>query len=658
MGKKRKTIPSCPAASTIEESQGLYGVSEESRRTIFNAACRALSQPDEQVDRTKWNAIAREMSPDIFVPVSVEGVDGDPLTFYVAQVKRLLQHIVSTCKEYALLIETCLQQNPGMKFDLVLYNDEAQGGNLLAPVSGKKASLWYFCIQQLGWRWCDQVWHPLCLVPHNDFEKAAGGFSAISVKIFRSIMEEELHTGIPVSLPSGNTLLTCDLKWVISDLDSIRGALSLKGSAAIRCCFLCANVVKKNAGLEQFSDLFHDIASSNIDSFHEQTDADIFQLWDYLLNQQRILTKKAMEKKEKSSGFNVCDKAMLSDRVVREILPPSSFLLDTMHVYWSNGIVSWEVNAVYSMWTKTNNGNIDDFFSLNWRTASKPSNTKSWRRSLCHQSMFSGVSYKGSASNLQSFFPLFLHFLEGCLGHDDTFTAALKSMRVLRRITVELRNLAREDVDPLNYLQSLQVEHHQLTQAAFGYDHIKPKHHARFHIPKQAARAGFHVDCFPGEKKHKIYKSHIGLHRYDPWNNSKEGQFGHIVMRQIWTHHIESLKKFSFSSSLTGNPQVNATLAPLLGRSTVNVSAGMVYKGRNICAGDVLLGEHPGIVLDVLQAGSVFFVRLEVLHRERHEEFISFWKKTSRQKLVPVSEAGRCPMWWLEQENDIIRCIH
>ena len=92
MGKKRKTIPSCPAASTIEESQGLYGVSEESRRTIFNAACRALSQPDEQVDRTKWNAIAREMSPDIFVPVSVEGVDGDPLTFYVAQVKIAAAH--------------------------------------------------------------------------------------------------------------------------------------------------------------------------------------------------------------------------------------------------------------------------------------------------------------------------------------------------------------------------------------------------------------------------------------------------------------------------------------------------------------------------------------------------------------------------------------
>ena len=303
MGKKRKTIPSCPASSTIEETQGLYGVSEDSRRTIFNAACRSLNKPDAQLGRSRWNALASEMYPDVFVPVSVEGVKGEPLIFYIAQVKRLLQHTVETCKTYAHEIEKCLRENPAMKFDLVLYNDEAQGGNLLAPVSGKKASLWYFCLRQIGWRWCDQVWHPLCLVPHNDFDKAIGGFSAISRKIFRCIMEEELHTGFAVSLPTGNTLLSCDLKWVISDLDSIRAALSLKGSSAIRCCFLCKNVVKKNAGLEQFSDLFHDIASSNIDSFHEQTDEDIFQLWDYLLNEQRNLTRDSHGKKRKICRF-------------------------------------------------------------------------------------------------------------------------------------------------------------------------------------------------------------------------------------------------------------------------------------------------------------------------------------------------------------------
>ena len=114
----------------------------------------------------------------MFTRVSVDGVlSNEPLYFYIASIKKLLQHILSTCKGYAAEVQKCLQRDPAICFDIVMYNDEAQGGNLLSPNSGKKASLWYFCLRQVEWRWCDVVWHPLCLIPHNDFDKAAGGFS-------------------------------------------------------------------------------------------------------------------------------------------------------------------------------------------------------------------------------------------------------------------------------------------------------------------------------------------------------------------------------------------------------------------------------------------------------------------------------------------------
>ena len=218
-----------------------------------------------------------------FFPVELEGNNGDAVVVYIAKIKMLLQHIVTVCKGYALEIENRLRENPDLTFQLILYNDEAQGGNVLAPVSCKKASLWYFCVRELGWRWCDQVWHPLCVVPHNDFDKVAGGFSAITLKIFRTILDEELDAGFPVSLPNMSTILKCDIKWVISDLDSIRAALNLKGSAAIRCCMFCRNCVNKNAGVEVHNDYFQSIASSDFDKFDDQTDADIFQIWDYLL---------------------------------------------------------------------------------------------------------------------------------------------------------------------------------------------------------------------------------------------------------------------------------------------------------------------------------------------------------------------------------------
>ena len=153
-----------------------------------------------------------------------------------------------------------------------------------------------------------------------------------------------------------------------------------------------------------------------------------------------------------------------------------------------------------------------------------------------------------------------------------------------------------------------------------------------------------------------MFKSHIGLHRYNSLNNSQK--FGHFVLKQIWQHHVESMKKFSFEPSLTGSPQKNAQLASLLGKDMVSVSTGVQYKGCNIYAGDVLLGEHPGLVVDTLQAGSDFFLRLQILKLQKQEEFISFWQKDAKQKILPISLAGRSPHWWLLQENDVIRCIH
>ena len=329
-----------------------------------------------------------------------------------------------------------------------------------------------------------------------------------------------------------------------------------------------------------------------------------------------------------------------------------------MHLYWSNGVVSWEVNALYNLWKDSGHGDLNRFFSLEWKTVGTQSNTKSWRNSLCHESMFAGVAYKGSASNLQFFFPLFEHFLDGCWQNNDTFAVALQSVQALRRITIELRSLAREDVQPLSEFQELQRTHHDLTKKAFGYDHIKPKHHARFHIVKQVATHQFYVDCFPGEKKHRVFKSHIGLHRFDGWNNSAAGQFGFFVMRQMLQHRVELLKQFDFSNSLQGVVTVDNALAILLKENVCHVSNSLQYMGRTISSGDVLLGAHPGLVLGGVQAGNKLFVRMHPLTLRKEGSFVSFWKKESTEKLVPVSLAGRSPMWWLDQEDDIVRCLH
>lgn len=125
-----------------------------------------------------------------------------------------------------------------------------------------------------------------------------------------------------------------------------------------------------------------------------------------------------------------------------------------------------------------------------------------------NEANFTAAAYRGDSSNLQCFFPIFHHFIEGSLGSQGLCTDALESMRALRRITMELRKITREEAADLEHLQQLQILHHSLTRAAFGYDHIRPKHHARFHLPKQLKQSGFHADCFPGEKTQAVQVSH------------------------------------------------------------------------------------------------------------------------------------------------------
>ena len=99
---------------------------------------------------------------------------------------------------------------------------------------------------------------------------------------------------------------------------------------------------QKKAGLETYRHIFRDIASADVDGFDEQSDADVFTVWDDLVASQRLLSKASFAKKEVAAGFNLCLEGLLSDHVLKEALPPSSFLLDSMHIYWSNGVVSWE----------------------------------------------------------------------------------------------------------------------------------------------------------------------------------------------------------------------------------------------------------------------------------------------------------------------------
>jgi hypothetical protein len=126
----------------------------------------------------------------------------------------------------------------------------------------------------------------------------------------------------------------------------------------------------------------------------------------------------------------------------------------------------------------------------------------------------------------------------------------------------------------------------------------------------------------------------------------------------MWKHHLEALRKFTFSNYLIGAKKPDPSTGTLLNSTICHVSPSLQYMGRTITAKDVLLGEFPGIVLGAIETENNFFVRLQMLEMEKAEEFHSWWTITNKEKIVPAALAGRSPTWWLAETAQRLRCLH
>lgn len=176
----------------------------------------------------------------------------------------------------------------------------------------------------------------------------------------------------------------------------------------------------------------------------------------------------------------------------------------------------------------------------------------------------------------------------------------------------------------------------------------------------QILRNGFVIDCFACERKHTLYKSHIGLHRFEQLARKENGEFVKAVLTEIYRHHMEALKKFSFQTKLVGPTFQHEVACRSLGDSNAKAAREISAKGREIQQGHVLLGEHPGLVECAIESGDQFFLVLQIIEQnmETSNVFMSRWTKTGRTKILPIQLAARSPMWWLHLDDATLLCLH
>eukprot|EP00435_Cladocopium_sp_Y103_P038091 s2895_g10.t1 len=329
------------------------------------------------------------------VPAWPDG--GEDQIFFVADLKKVLDLVCTRCPS----MEKMLLSNSEGKLEAVVAHDEATGGNVLNPLLRKKVLLFYVTFVSVKSLWNSyRAWLPLAAISHDQIQKCKGGISAATGAFLRKWSADKLQDPFPIG--RNRTLVTVNLKIFISDLDSQRAALAAKGSAALKPCFFCMNVIARYAGDHCSDEDFRTIEEHDLSRCRLYEKEDLEQVMITGLKHVNNMTKKEKELRERVLGYNFDPNSIWACPVSRSLLHIDMIQNDALHCYWSNGICNSEIMLLLQKAEKTVGVTLsalaDLCASLVWKKKNCNATSDSIRR-LFKECQYGAHGFKGSASD-------------------------------------------------------------------------------------------------------------------------------------------------------------------------------------------------------------------------------------------------------------------
>ncbi|CAE7526536.1 unnamed protein product [Symbiodinium sp. KB8] len=574
--------------------------------------------------------------------VPAAGTDSTPVFVLAAHIPRLLQFLTTTSPPFAQALFTGLEHDPQLQ--MILYHDEAQGGNILAVHKWKKATLFYASFSQLRTSaHLQQCWLPVGMVQHEEAERAAGGLSAVLARILRFIWQSAdggfslVFNGVTKA-----TALTrhCHL---LCDYDAQRACLGITGSNGMRCCVHCTNVLRKNSQVERAP--FVEYSEHSRLKFVKALDEDHWAAADKL----RTLQKgEEIKNFVKTSGIKCLPEALLHDKVAREILPVSCCAADSMHLYYHQGLISWEVANVWAAFRQQAPGLTlqmlkDTVTATKWYGPGNSNHARpAYIGSLFHEKLWADGQYKGQAEDASALVPLLRYYLEvlcrprGLLEKElASFNGLADLHSEIRRLQFAFRPLGEDDVQDLRKFEEKQQ---QLYVDAYGADETRPKHHHRFHLSEGCVLLKMMPSCMTHEAKHQIYKQNL-CDRYQ-----SKVKVPRVFLRKCLTIMLETTvhqqKKLGMARWQLNEP-CNAAAGNLrraLSSSGLLEAKSMTMWQSTVSVGDVLIfsKQDAGVVLQCLGDDQALWLLLQSLQHLSDHAWGCRWQLTQKQKLWKV----------------------
>ena len=541
---------------------------------------------------------------------------------------------------------------------LILSFDEATAGNVLAPDPAKKACMVYIACKEVGMQ-NPALWWPISVVRADIMKHHLHGNLGIVLRHFlRTNPAEQLMTGFLLQTAGHPPfILRLRISAVIADGEALRQSLSCKGAAGLKPCHICKNVIKKNHEMTGSLQGYLQDISSLPGSWDRMTDEDMFQFCDEQRRRRMVLSAAAFKEEETLAGIVYEEESLIQDSWARLQLPPSLFMYDFLHIYYTKGgVASLEVSYLVQRAAAALNVSHEDLAALlrehAWRV---PGYIKNFagpanRARLFDSSRFLELGYKSKASDLQQLLPLLGCLLE-MLDKDKVLRAELCSYEKLFQIHKELSRLkALDKIECTQALQRLQTEHHLLCVQAYGSQILRPKHHWRFHAAEQIEQWEAYVDTAPCETKHQMYKG-VANRNYDTLTHHRAWSEA-VAMRMLISSHEQLRTFFAEQAHVFIGKPARCTYGGGLRYRAIKVH------GRRWTQSDFLLEPVPGQILQCMKdSADRPFILLRQYRPATTAVFSTMFRRTSTVREVRDLRRVRTASWWLCENEDVVRAL-
>ena len=455
-----------------------------------------------------------------------------------------------------------------------IYVDEVVPGNIIAPDNKRRSFCYYICWKDLVRFRSDLLWFPFAMIRHDNVEKCEGELVGVFSKVLKDLQP------FLFSLIVGSDMIHTTRLFFIADEDGLKKSASHKGASGLRPCIKCKNCISKGNSVPGY----FDISECNWSRFELATDAETMEMFAHLKHVCANASKKDFEEASKLSGWKWLPQLWAEDDELWSLLKVSDFCYDNLHNYFSCGTVPMEIGLFLEATLNKTALTLKDIENAlkqcEWKQASsigKRLSDSAVPALLYHKLWKKGCGdYKGDAGQSLSLLSLLTHFATTVLEDTADLQAEVQSLVALTQ-SVNCIMQGKQKTEDLLDLVHLQEEHLSLFCKAYSKEVVRPKHHYSFHTTEQVAAMGIQADCWPCERKNKVFKLSLAP------QISRLGKFERSILLRWLESDLDKLRLMPLPRLALINPP---TAQPF---SNVTIASALRHEVGEFRSGDVLL---------------------------------------------------------------------